>query len=81
MKDLTKIFECYSCGLFVEKIDETNINELKMFKDIQKRDVLRYIPKKIKTKTLLLQSLFIFETGFLGQLPRHHAIRYSFAKP
>ena len=28
MKDLTKIFECYSCGLFVEKIDETNISQI-----------------------------------------------------
>ena len=28
MKDLTKIVECYSCGLFVEKIDETNISQI-----------------------------------------------------
>ena len=28
MKDLTKVAECYSCGLFVEKIDETNISQI-----------------------------------------------------
>lgn len=28
MKDLTKIVECYSCGLFVQKSDETNISQI-----------------------------------------------------